>query len=36
MLLFIHKGPIGNKSYLIEIMALHRASDKALPEPMVT
>ena len=30
------KGPIDNKSALIQVMAWHWSGDKPLPEPMLT
>ena len=32
---FLPKGPIDNKSALVEAMAWRRAGDKSLPEPML-
>ena len=31
---FVHKGPIDNKSALVQVMAWRRRGDKPLPEPM--
>ena len=33
---FVPKGPIDNKSALVQVMAWHRTGDKPLPEPMLT
>ena len=33
---FVPKGPIGNKSALVQVRAWHRTGDKPLPEPMLT
>ena len=33
---FVHKGPIGYKSALEQVMAWRRTGDKPLPEPMLT
>ena len=33
---FVPKGPIDNKSALIQVMAWRRTGDKPLPEPMLT
>ena len=33
---FVPKGPIGNKSVLVQVMAWRRIGDKPLSEPMVT
>ena len=32
---FVHKGPIDNKSPLIQLMAWRRTGAKPLPEPMM-
>ena len=32
---FLPKGPIDNKSALVEVMAWRRAGDKSLPQPML-
>ena len=32
---FVPKGPIDNKSALIQVMAWRRTGDKPLPEPML-
>ena len=34
--MFVPKGPIDNKSALVQVMACHRIGDKPLPEPMLT
>ena len=36
LLKFIPKGPIDNKSALVQVMAWRRTGDKPLPEPMLT
>ena len=33
---FFLKGPIGNKSELVQVMAWCQTGDKPLPEPMLT
>ena len=33
---FVPKGPIDNKSALVQVMAWHRTGDKPLSEPMRT
>ena len=33
---FVPKGPIDNKSALVQVMAWCRTGDKQLPEPMLT
>ena len=33
---FVPKGPIDNKSALVQVMAWRRTGDKPLPEPMLT
>ena len=33
---FVHKGPIDNKSALVQVMAWRRTGDKPLPQPMLT
>ena len=33
---FVPKGPIDNKSALVQVMAWRRRVDKPLPEPMLT
>ena len=33
---FVPKGPIDNKSALVQVMAWCRTGDKPLPEPMLT
>ena len=33
---FVPKGPIDNKSALVQVIAGLRAGDKPLPEPMLT
>ena len=33
---FVAKGPIGNKSALVQVMAWHRIGDKLFPELMPT
>ena len=33
---FVSKGPINNKTVLVQVMAWHRTGDKPLPEPMMT
>ena len=33
---FVPKGPIDNKSALIQVMAWRQTGDKPLPEPMLT
>ena len=33
---FVPKGPIVNKSALVQVMAWRRTGDKPLPEPMMT
>ena len=32
---FVPKGPIDNKSALVQVMAWRRTGDKPLPEPML-
>ena len=36
LLKFVPKGPIDNKSALVQIMAWRREGNKPLPEPMVS
>ena len=36
ILKFVPKGPIDNKSALVQVMAWCRTGDKPLPEPMLT
>ena len=33
---FVPKGPIDNKSALVQVLAWHLTGDKPLPEPMLT
>ena len=33
---FVSKGPIDNKTALVQVMAWRRIGDKSLPEPMLT
>ena len=33
---FVPKGPIDNKSALVQVMAWRRTGDKSLPDPMLT
>ena len=33
---FVHKGPIDNKSSLVQVMAWHQIGDKPLHEPMMS
>ena len=33
--IFVPKGPIDNKSVLVQVMAWRRRGDKPLPEPML-
>ena len=33
---FFPKGPIDNKSTLVQVMAWHQTGDKLLPEPLLT
>ena len=33
---FVSKGPIDNKSALVQVMAWRRTGDKPLPEPMMS
>ena len=33
---FVPKGPIDNKSALVQVMAWRRTGDKPLPEPILT
>ena len=33
---FVPKGPIGNKSALVQVMAWHLTGDNPLPQPMMT
>ena len=33
---FVPKGPIDNKSALVQVMAWRRIGDQPLPEPMLT
>ena len=33
---FVPKGPIDNKSVLVQVIAWHRTGDKPLSEPMLT
>ena len=32
---FLPKGPINNKSALVQVMALHQTGDKRLPKPIM-
>ena len=36
LLKFVPKGPIYNKSELVQVMAWRQTCDKPLPEPMLT